>query len=82
MNIFVLDFDTEVCARYHCDKHVVKMIVEYAQLLSTAHHVLDGDNSKFTNTIYKKLIKIIHVQYGLENLVKIINGSIIYSHIC
>lgn len=26
----------------HCDKHVVKMIVEYAQLLSTAHRVLDG----------------------------------------
>jgi hypothetical protein len=26
----------------HCNKHVVKMIVETAQLLSTAHHVLDG----------------------------------------
>lgn len=36
MNIFVLDTDIEKCAQYHCDKHVVKMIVEYAQLLSTA----------------------------------------------
>ena len=27
----------------HCDKHVVKMIIEYAQLMSTAHRVLDGD---------------------------------------
>ena len=26
----------------HLDKHVVKMIIEYAQLLSTAHRVLDG----------------------------------------
>ena len=26
----------------HVDKHAVKMIVEYAQLLSTAHRVLDG----------------------------------------
>jgi hypothetical protein len=26
----------------HLDKHVVKMILEYAQLLSTAHRVLDG----------------------------------------
>ena len=26
----------------HNDKHVVKMILEYAQLLSTAHRVLDG----------------------------------------
>lgn len=27
----------------HCDKHVVKMILEYAQLLSTAHRVIDGE---------------------------------------
>ena len=26
----------------HLDKHVVKMIIEYAQLMSTAHRVLDG----------------------------------------
>ena len=42
MNIFLLDLDQELCAQYHCDKHVVKMIVEYAQLLSTAHRLLDG----------------------------------------
>lgn len=42
MNIFYLDHDILTCARYHCNKHVVKMIVEYAQLLSTAHRVLDG----------------------------------------
>ena len=41
MNIFYLDSDPVVCARYHNDKHVVKMIVESCQLLSTAHHVLD-----------------------------------------
>lgn len=42
MNIFFLDYDPAKCAIYHVDKHVVKMIVEYAQLLSTAHRVLDG----------------------------------------
>lgn len=42
MNIFYLDPDPATCSRYHCDKHVVKMILEYAQLLSTAHRVLDG----------------------------------------
>lgn len=42
MNIFVLDHNPELCAQYHCDKHVVKMILEYAQLLSTAHRILDG----------------------------------------
>lgn len=42
MNIFFLDVDPETCAKYHCDKHVVKMCVEYAQMLSTAHHVYDS----------------------------------------
>jgi len=28
MNIFFLDTDTKQCAKYHCDKHVVKMILE------------------------------------------------------
>lgn len=42
MNIFYLDHNTQECAKAHVDKHVVKMILEYAQLLSTAHRVLDG----------------------------------------
>jgi hypothetical protein len=42
MNIFYLHNDPEECAKQHNDKHVVKMILEYAQLLSTAHRVLDG----------------------------------------
>lgn len=43
MNIFYLNKDPIVCASQHCDKHIVKMIIEYAQLLSTAHRVLDGE---------------------------------------
>lgn len=35
MNIFVLDLDIERCARYHADRHVVKMILESAQILCT-----------------------------------------------
>ena len=42
MNIFYLDKDPKTCAQMHVDKHCVKMILEYAQLLSTAHRVLDG----------------------------------------
>lgn len=42
MNIFVLSSNPVASAKMHCDKHVVKMIVEYAQLLSTAHRVLDN----------------------------------------
>lgn len=42
MNIFHLDANLKLCAIYHCNLHVIKMIIEYAQLLSTAHRVLDG----------------------------------------
>ncbi len=37
MNIFYLSHKPSRCARWHCDKHVVKMILETAQLLYTAH---------------------------------------------
>jgi len=43
MNLFVLDKDPVKAAQLQCDKHVVKMIVESAQMLSTAHRMLDGD---------------------------------------
>lgn len=36
MNIFVLDEDPNQAARFACDKHVVKMILESAQLLCAA----------------------------------------------
>ena len=54
MNIFYLDPDPKTCAEMHCDKHVVKMIIEYAQLLSTAHRVLDGNNSVVLSTSGRK----------------------------
>lgn len=37
MNIFHLDKNPELCAKYHCDKHVVKMILETGQMLCTAY---------------------------------------------
>lgn len=43
MNVFYLDHDPIKSAQMHCDKHVVKMIIEYAQILSTAHRFLDGE---------------------------------------
>lgn len=38
MNIFVLDTDTMNCALYHSDRHVVKMVLESAQMLCTVLH--------------------------------------------
>ena len=40
MNIFVLDKDGEKAAKWHVDRHVVKMPLETAQMLCTARHEL------------------------------------------
>ncbi len=39
MNIFLLSWDIRECAKWHCDKHVVKMILEMVQMLYTAWHL-------------------------------------------
>lgn len=46
MNIFVLDSNPIICAQYHNDKHVVKMIIESTQLLSNAV-ILSGFDSPY-----------------------------------
>ncbi len=51
MNIFVLDYDPKLAAQYHMDVHVVKMIIESGQLLSTACHLIGIDKSEIP---YKK----------------------------
>ena len=52
MNLFFLDIDPKKCAIYHCDKHVVKMLLEIVQMLYTAHHILKTIN--LPNDCYKK----------------------------
>lgn len=54
MNIFVLDESPYKAAELQCDKHVVKMIVETAQLLSTAHRMLDGHLTTVTTKSGRK----------------------------
>jgi len=54
MNIFYIDSCPTKAAQMQCDRHVVKMILESAQLLSTAHRELDGDSWADANSLYKK----------------------------
>lgn len=54
MNIFYLSNNPDECATFHVNKHVVKMILESAQLLSNAHHMLDGDQ------VIKPIYKLTH----------------------
>lgn len=51
MNIFYTNENPFIAANDHNQRHTIKMIVEYCQLLSTAHHVLDADQA--LNGIYK-----------------------------
>ena len=57
MNIFYLHPSPYTSARMQCDKHVVKMILETAQLLSTAHREIDGDDYADSNGLYKRTHK-------------------------
>ena len=45
MNIFYLDKCPEKAARLQYNKHVVKMILESAQMLCTAHHCIMGEDA-------------------------------------
>ena len=60
MNIFILDRDPKVCAQYHCDKHVVKMILETAQMICT---VLNEVGHETPTSLH---ILNIHVRCGLK----------------
>ena len=57
MNIFYLDNDPTTAAQWQCDRHVVKMILESAQLLSTAHREVDGDSWADEVGLYKRTHK-------------------------
>ena len=53
MNIFYLDKCPDKAARLQYNKHVVKMILESAQMLCTAHHCY-GDEDQVENVPYKQ----------------------------
>ena len=46
MNLFYLDRDPVTAASYHYDKHKVKMVLEAAQMLCTAHHCYGDEELK------------------------------------
>lgn len=64
MNIFYLDHSPKIAAQYHVDSHTVKMILETAQLLSTAHRVLDG--TKHISIVGRKSTKWIHPDISMD----------------
>lgn len=76
MNIFVTDIDPAKSAENLCDKHVVKMVCETAQLLSTAHHVLDNRDVCG--------LKATHVNHPCAKWVRMSTGNYmwLFQHFC
>ena len=67
MNLFILDEDPVEAARLQCDKHVVKMIVESAQMLSTAHRMIYGVETKMPSKSGKTMVKYWKIPDFREN---------------
>lgn len=73
MNLFVLSLCFRECAEWMFDKHVSKMIIEAAQMLSTAKHLLDPfpvgseEESKIYKISHKNHPVSIWIRTSLEN---------------
>ena len=68
MNVFYLDKDPKIAAEMSCDKHVCKMIIESAQMLSTAHRILDGTEYYGQTKNGRKIKRWSHPNSNLENV--------------
>jgi hypothetical protein len=51
VNFFYLDYNPKICAQYYCNKHIIKIPIEIAQILSKIHHELKS------NIDYSKIYK-------------------------
>jgi hypothetical protein len=56
VNFFYLDKDPKKCAQYYCNKHIIKIPIEIAQILSKVHYELNS-NIDFSK-IYKNSIVV------------------------
>ena len=57
MNRFIIEQTPKECALSHCDRHIVKMPTEEAQMLSTVHRVLDGTETRRQSASGKTMAK-------------------------
>ena len=71
MNLFFLNIDPKKCAEEHCDKHVVKMVLEIVQMLYTAHH-LHGNPPDFA-------YRISHVKHPISIWIRLCYANYSYA---
>ena len=79
MNIFILDEDPVRAAQLQCDKHIVKMPLESAQMLSTVHRMLDGTETRRPSKSGKTMVKYWELDEPRES---ILYKAVHYTHPC
>jgi hypothetical protein len=81
MNIFILHEDPVVAAHMQCDKHVPKMVVESAQMLSTAHRMLDGTVQIGPSKSGKRMVKHYRL-FDNPQMDDVLYKAVHYKHPC
>lgn len=79
MNIFVVDECPIQSARMLCDQHVVKMVTESIQMLSTCHRVLDGKMEMAPSVSGKRQVPRYRLDDGRD---KILYHAVHFKHPC
>ena len=80
MNIFILSDDPVQAAQLQCDKHIVKMVLESAQMLSTAHRMLDGNVMKAPSKSGKRMVnKYVHPDLDMNEA---LYNAVHFNHPC
>ena len=67
MNIFYLSDSYSTAAKYHCDKHVVKMILETAQILCTVRHEKGSTLTPSYRSTHKKHPSVLWVMENISH---------------
>ena len=80
MNLFVLDKNPIKAAQLQCDKHIVKMIVESAQMLCTAHRMLDGTFEKRLSNSGKRMVR--YYRHRNPNIENTLYKAVHFGHPC
>lgn len=68
MNIFILDKAIKENAKAHCDKHVVKMILESAQIICSALNIASGAQIMCYKTTHANHPSVIWARESVDNI--------------
>ncbi|AFL47539.1 DNA binding protein [Acinetobacter phage ZZ1] len=73
MNIFLFDVNPSFNAQAHCDKHVVKMCVEYCQILSTVCRLNGIESETLYKATHKNHPSVLWVMESRQNFEYLLN---------